>query len=361
MKRLWITAVALGLAAPPLGGQEGGIGAPCGDPRIPQGARETCATVAQAVESAQPQIGILLAGGNPTLGTASTGGIRLGVLPRVSATAKANLVFIRLPAILAENAGSGARRLNEAVGLPAPALSGTLSVGVYPGISLAPTIGGFGGVDLLASATWLPLESLGAEGFGGEVPELTYGFGARLGILRESFTTPGISVSLMRREMGDLAYGNVCASPTRLAEESQDGYRIEGGACTGGGGDPGEFRVDLTNWSGRAAISKRLLGWGLTAGVGYDRFGSDAGYGLRTACPPGVGSSCYVRASELELDNDRWSGFVDVSFTLLLASFGVELGWLQGAEPLPAFRDLRSEFDPRSGTFFGSVGFRLAL
>ena len=45
-------------------------------------ARETCLTVAQAAESAQPQLGILVAGGNPTLGTASTGGVRLGFSPQ---------------------------------------------------------------------------------------------------------------------------------------------------------------------------------------------------------------------------------------------------------------------------------------
>jgi hypothetical protein len=362
MRRLVVTAAALALAAPPLFAQQSGISEPCSDPRIPQDAQATCVTVAQAVESAQPQIGILLAAGNPTLGTASTGGIRLGVLPRVSATLKGNVVFVRLPGILAENAGGAAQRLNEAVGLPVPALSGTLSVGVYPGVSLAPTVGGFGAVDLLASATWLPLQALGAEGFEGEAPDFTYGFGARLGILRESFTTPGVSVSLMRREMGDLAYGDVCPSPAPLeVSESRPEYELRGGVCTGGG-DPGEFRVDLTNWSGRAAVSKRLLGVGLAAGVGYDRFESDAGFGLRTRCPAGVGSSrCFVRASGLELDNDRWSGFVDASFTLLLASFGVELGWLQGTEPLPRFENLKSEFDPRSGTFFGSVGFRLAL
>ena len=32
---------------------------------------------------------------------------------------------------------------------------------------------------------------------------------------------------------------------------------------------------------GRAAIGKRLLGLGLTAGIGYDRFSSEVGYGFR--------------------------------------------------------------------------------
>lgn len=361
MRGVGLIAAALGLAAAaPAWAQEPGLAAPCSDPRVPSGARENCAIVAQAVESAQPQLGILLAGGNPTLGTASTGGIRLGVLPRVSATAKVNAVFIRLPDILAESSGGAVQRLNDVTGIPAPALSGTVSVGVYPGISIAPTVGGVGAIDLLGTATWLPLGTFQVEGFRDDVPDFTYGVGARLGVLRESFTTPGVSVSLMYRRLGSLSYGNVCETPTATQTERRNGYAIEAGAC-GGGGDPGEFELDLTNWSARAAVSKRLLGLGLTAGVGRDRFESGVGFGLRSACPVAGSSQCYVRASELEVSNDRWSGFVNGSFSILMATLAAEVGWLQGTEPLPAFRDLRSEFDPKNGTFFGSVGFRLAL
>ncbi len=359
-KRIGMVLAGVALAAAPALSQ--GLAAPCGDPRVPAGARENCVVVAQAVESAQPQLGILLAGGNPTLGTASTGGIRLGVLPRVSASAKANLVFIRLPDILAESAGGAVQRLNDATGIPAPALSGTVSLGVFPGVSVAPTIGGIGAVDLLGSATWLPLATFDTEGFSaGSVPDFAYGIGARVGILRESFTMPGISVSLMYRKLDELSYGDVCERPAPVLQPAEgDGYTAEGGFCTVDG-DPGEFRLDLTDWSTRAAVSKRLFGLGLTAGVGYDRFASDVGFGLRTPCLSAGAQGCYARFSDLEVDADRWSGFVDGSFTALFATLAVELGWLQGTEPLPAFDELASDFDPKKGTFFGSVGVRLAL
>ena len=360
MKRLALAALGAALFAQGASAQENtGAAAPCGDPRVPQSAQQTCTVVAQALESAQPQLGILLAGGNPTLGTASTGGIRLGVLPRISATVKANVVLVRLPDILAEAGGGRVQELNERVGIPAPALSGTLSAGLYPGISLAPTVGGVGAVDLLASASWLPLEPLGVEGFGRSTSDFAWGVGARVGILRESFTTPGISVSGMYRRMGDLGFGDVCAQPAAATEETREGYRLQYGACTGGG-NAGEFTADLTDLSGRAAISKRLFGWGLTAGVGYDRFESDAGFGFRGACPTGT-QQCFFRVSELEVDNDRWSAFANASFTALVATLALEAGWLQGAEPLRSFRNLRSEFDPKTGTFFGSIGLRVSL
>lgn len=355
-----VAVAALGMAPAPAFSQEAGLGAPCNDPRLPESVRADCFTVAQAVESAQPQLGILLAGGNPTLGTASAGGIRLGILPRVSATAKANLVFIRLPDILAEGAGGATQRLNDATGIPAPALSGTVSVGVYPGFSIAPTVGGIGAVDLLGSATWLPLETFGVEGFGDDAPGFSYGVGARLGVLRESFTTPGLSVSLMYHRLDELRYGSVCEEPgLGGVTEERDGYTAQAGPCAGGG-DPGEFRVDLSTWSARAAASKRLLGLGLTAGVGYDRYGSDVGFGLRTPCPEDAGSNCYFRAAGMELDSDRWSGFVNGSFSLLMATLAAEVGWLQGADPIDGFPSA-SDFDPSTGTFFGSLGFRLAL
>lgn len=358
IKRFGLAAAALGLAAGSAAAQ--GAAVPCAefsDPSI----SSTCYTVAQAVESAQPQLGIVLTGGNPTLGTASTGGIRLGLLPRVSATAKANLVFVRLPDILAESAGGAAQTLNDATGIPVPALSGAASVGVFPGISLAPTVGGVGAVDLLGSATWLPLGTFDVEGFSEDTPDFSYGVGARLGLLRESFTMPGISVSLMYHRLGTVSYGDVCDQPLLggIVQE-RNGYTVAAGPCVNGEGDPGEFAVDLGNWSTRAAVSKRLLGLGLTAGVGYDRFSSDAGFGFRTRCPDAGTSNCYARFSDLEVDNGRWSGFVDGSFSLLVATFAAELGWMQGEDAIAGFPSA-SDFDPGSGTFFGSLGFRIAL
>ncbi len=358
-KRAGWTALVLGLFATPAAAQ---VTAPCqviSDPEV----ASTCFTVAQAVESAQPQLGIVLTGGNPTLGTASTGGIRLGVLPRVSATAKVNVVFVRLPDILTESAGSGVQRLNDATGIPVPALSGTASVGVYPGISIAPTVGGVGAVDLLGSATWLPMGTFDVEGFSEDTPDFSFGLGARLGILRESFTMPGVSVSLMYHRLGTVSYGNVCGVPGPEVRDPSGGFSRTSGPCLGDG-DPGEFSVDLSNWSTRAAVSKRLLGLGLTAGVGYDRFSSDAGFGFRTRCSAvgvDVGAdNCFLRFSGLELDNDRWSGFLNGSFSVLMATLAAEVGWMQGSDPIRGFPSA-SDFDPGNGTFFGSVGFRIAL
>lgn len=339
-----------------LSAQEGGAGGACARPEVPEGSRQFCYTVAQAAESAQPQIGILVAGGNVTPGSASTGGLRLGILPGVSATGKVNLVLARTPDILAEGAESsqGVQQRKLLV----PALSGTASVAVFPGISLAPTMGGIGAVDLLGSATWLPLKEAGG-GFRAGTASTSFGVGGRIGILKESFTLPGASVSLMYHRLGKVEYGAVCESPLLVIASEQPDYRLESGSCMEEG-DPGEFSFDLTGWSTRAQVSKRLLILGLAAGVGYDRLSSDVGFGFRSRCPVSALQGCFVRVTDARLENDRWSTFVNASLGGLLGSLVVEAGWLQGSEPITGY-DASRGFDPAAGTLFGSVGVRLTL
>ncbi|HYW09828.1 MAG TPA: hypothetical protein VE913_22885, partial [Longimicrobium sp.] len=271
MKRTYLAALALACCAAPAAAQND-INTVCGT--YSGEVRNRCAAVAQAVDAAQPQLGILMAGGNPTLGTASTGGVRLGILPRVSAGARVNVVFARLPDIRDSGSGSGSY-VPEKFSVPAPAVGANVSLGVFPGISVAPLIGGVGAVDLLGSVTVLPLSLAGVDGL--ENDAVSWGAGARVGLLRESFVTPGASVSLMYRRMGEVRFGEVCDN---------------GGTdtCTGGG-DIGEIAFGLSNWSARGAVGKRFLGLGLTAGVGYDRFNTDADLAFRAPSPPVQGFS----------------------------------------------------------------------
>ena len=349
MKRTYLAALALACSATPAAAQND-INSVCD--QFNGDTRTRCAAVAQAVDAAQPQLGILMAGGNPTLGTASTGGVRLGILPRVSAGGRVNVVFARLPDIREEGSANGGF-VPDKFSVPAPAIGANVSVGVTPGVSLAPLIGGFGAVDLLGSLTFLPLSVAGVDGL--EENVTSWGVGARVGLLRESFVTPGVSVSLMYRHMGDVKYGDVCEGA-----EGQDPLSSQSRLCASEG-DFGEVEFDLKNWSARGAVSKRLLGFGLTAGVGYDRF--DTGADLAFRAPSGLVPNpirSIIRLDNVRVDNDRWSAFVNGSFTLLVASIVAEAGWMQGNEPISGFPST-SDFDPGDGTLFGSVGFRLSL
>lgn len=337
-KQMALAAAAV-LAAAPLAAQNN-INTVCGG--VPAQAQDECAIVAQAVDAAQPQLGILMAGGNPILGTASTGGVRLGLIPRVSVTGRVNVVGARLPDIR-ELEGSDVDEFT----LPAPAIGANVSLGLTQGFSVAPLIGGFGAIDLLGSVSILPLSVVGDD-FGENA--FSWGAGARVGLIRESFVTPGVSVSLMYRDLGEVSFGQVCEGT-----EASVGGNVS--TCTGGG-DFGEIDFGLSNWSARAAVSKRLLGLGLTAGVGYDQFDTDANFAFRA--PAVGGTEAIYRLNDVAVDNDRWSAFLDASFTVLVASLVGEVGWMQGSDPIGGFPST-SDFDPGEGTWFGSLGFRLSL
>src|SRR5438132_12610850 len=134
-----------------------------------------CNLLAQAIDIAQPRIGLALAGGNPVAGTASTMGKSIVALPRFSLIARGTGVYAKLPEISTNNSASHAL---------VPSGNLDASFGVFTGFGLLPTVGGFLSLDLLGSAGILPAPT--SKGFSGSAR--SYAGGARLGILRESFT-----------------------------------------------------------------------------------------------------------------------------------------------------------------------------
>jgi hypothetical protein len=343
-------SVMVALMVPAMLGAQRSVDAVCDE--FGGEAQARCTVVAEAVNAAQPQLGMLMAGGNPTLGTASTGGVRLGFLPAVSAGVRLNVVLARLPDIREVRRQDG-QVMPAQFRLPAPAVGANASIGLTRGVSLAPMVGGFGAVDLLGSVTMMPLDLLGVSDVGGN--PVSWGAGARVGLLRESFLSPGVSVSVMYRRMGEVRIGDVCP------DAGEPVVQPDPGPCPGSG-DFGEVAFGLDNWSARAAVSKRLLGFGLTGGLGWDRFRTDADLAFRAPAAPSGGTFTEViyRRSDVRVENTRLSAFANASYTLLVGSLVAELGVMQGGSPVPGF-PTASDFNPRAGTVFGSVGARLSL
>jgi hypothetical protein len=333
-----LAALLCGAAA---AAQDSGLGAPCA--QLASGdARERCFAVAQTAESLQPQLGILIAGGNPILGRAGAGGLRLGTIPRLDVSPRLNLTFVRLPDILAAEAGTTAERLNRTLGIPAPAVGATVAVGVLPGFTVSPGFGGVGSVDLLAGATVLPFAFFDTEGF--TRSHIGLSGGARIGLLRESFVVPAASISVLYRRLGTATLGDVCRGVERSGE------------CFGTG-DMGEVAFDLTDLSTRLAVSRRFLGIAVAGGIGYDRFSSDVSYAVRQPVTDQV--AAIFRSPEMELRSDRWSAFGNLGYNFLLTTLVVEAGWMQGQSPIQSYT-VRG-FDPRGGTWFGSIGGRIGI
>ncbi len=232
-----------------------------------------CQTFENAEITAQ-RTGIALSGGNPLLGASSTLGIRLGAIPKVSVAAR--VTGARL-VISDEESADAADELSSI----ARSINADASLGIFSGFSLLPTVGGFGSIDLLGSYGKLSLSD--DDRFTGDPS--SWAAGVRIGILRESFTAPGISVSAMYRSIG--TYSHTVGEP---------------------GIDAGTIMILDNNLAVnlRATVGKRILMLGAVAGVGYDRFNSDAAL----VTPAGTLTQ--------ELETSATTFFGNLSWTMLI-------------------------------------------
>ncbi|HEX6941201.1 MAG TPA: hypothetical protein VF158_17525 [Longimicrobiales bacterium] len=288
-------------------------------------ARRFCNLVAQAIEVAQPVVGLAATGGNPVPGTASTLGMRLGALPRFSVAGRATGVFAELPPAL--DIGD-----TDDIGIFVPSLNVDAAVGIFGGYSPAPTVGGVASLDGLASFGFLPLPG-GDDGF--DDSPWTWAAGLRLGILRESFTLPGISVTGMYRRIGDFTFGD----PQLRTDDAF-------------------FDMSVGIWSLRGAVSKRILMLGLTLGAAYDHYSSDVDFGFND---PADAAADPIRVRLEDFENNRFALFGNVSWTLLILHLVGELGWQSGADQVGGIFPAGVHFDADDGRFFGSLALRLSI
>src|SRR3954469_7033641 len=106
-----------------------------------------CAAAVDGTRAFHPILGMLVSGGNPTIGSAAT----LGGVGHASLTLRANAGNVVLPDL--DYTGSSSTVPGEEALVPAPVVEGAL--GIYRGMS-----GGLFAVDLLGSALLLPTEQM---------------------------------------------------------------------------------------------------------------------------------------------------------------------------------------------------------
>lgn len=275
-----------------------------------------CTEAAVAARAVQGHVALLGGLGAEVPGSAGTLGRRLGATPRVAVSVRAAFANAGVPDL--SDAGEGPARRTTFV---LPAVHGGLTLGLFEGFSPLPTVGGVLALDLLGSAGVVFLPS--GEGFDGGAS--SFSFGARLGLLRESFTLPGVALSLTRRMAGSVRLGDVNAD------------------------DRAAVTLDPTVTSVRATVGKDLLGVGILAGVGWDHHGGEAVVEL-----PGGPA-----ASTDDYDATRTLVFGGASLTFLVLQMSGEVGWVQGFDEVPSYRNV--PFDLTEGTVFASLAFRLTL
>ena len=260
--------------------------------------------------------GSLLAGmGAPAPGTASNLGTRVGGGPRWSVfgqmgTSSWGMPDPTDPAVETE--------------LWVPAVRFGAAAGLFDGFRLMPTVGGFLALDVFADASFVLAP--GSDGFDGSLR--SFAAGARVGLFREGFTVPGVSLSLARRVYGDAGYGD----PAR--------------------GEVFGVTVDPATTSFRAVVGKDLFAVELLGGFGWDDFSGDA----LLLASDGAGGIVST-SGRLEGSRRVWFGSASTTFSLIL-SLAVEAGWAEGLDPVPA---LTGEHDPTEGSAFVSFSARLVL
>lgn len=277
-----------------------------------------CRELALAAMAVQRGVGLALALGSDVPGTSSTAGRRMGSVPRFGFALAATGIGMGMPRVSARSAEGLAEEVDPTV----IGLRGVVSAGLVDGFQFAPGIGGFLSADLTASYSrlWLPE----GEGFGG--PSSGVGLGARVGILRESFTTPGISVSLARRWHETVGTGDV-----------EDG-------------NPGELETDLEVTSLRAMLGKNWFVVGLMAGAGWDRYAGEA----TVSATGGVDETGAVSG---RLASERTVYFVSAWYNFLISQLSAEVGVADGVSD--PFDDRSAGYDPDRRHWFASVAVRV--
>ena len=286
-------------------------------------AQRVCAAAVDGTRAFHPIVGVLVSGGNPTIGTAGT----LGGLGHASFTLRANAVELVLPD-LSYNGSSSTVPAGSKIFAPAPLVEGSL--GLYKGMPA-----GLFAVDFLGSAQLLPTNQIdnlvvesGARKLG--TIALGLGYGARIGILREMGPLPAVSFSIMRRDIPRITYGDI---------NSGDSY---------------SYGVDLHATNLRLVASKQLLILGLAAGLGWDKYTGDAVIRFRdpiTLTPePDV---------PVELSSSRGLAFVNAGLNMSVLRLTGEVGYQTGKDQnlSTSFED----FDTTKGKFFAGLGLRLGF
>jgi hypothetical protein len=313
-----LVALLLGAAAAPAAAQN----PECTRFQPSPQAFNVCNAAVDGTRTFHPLAGGLVSGGNPVIGRAGT----LGGFGHASFTVRANLGSISLPSLEFDGSSSTVEQEDEIV-FPAPLVEA--AVGVWSGLP-----GGLLAVDALGSAVLLPddIDELSVDPDATSIGDLALGlgYGVRVGLLPGRGLVPAVSLSVMRRSVPRVQYGDVAT------------------------GDDYSYAVDLTATNLRLVAGSAFGPLAVSAGVGRDTYTGDALIRFRDPLLIAV-----IGEADLELDASRTMLFADAGLSLGLVTIAGELGWQSGTDD-----DLATTFegfDPEEGMLFGGFGLRVSF
>jgi len=298
--------------------------------------QDACQKAIDVFQYLAPQLGVIISGGNATLGVGGT----LGGLGHIYISGRANVVNSNIPRVdQVTPATTGARSdeyptQSQIAGIP----QADVAIGLFRGLPLGVT--NVGGIDLLGSVSYLP--SLDASGVHINTPNgsVKFGGGVRVGIIQESILFPGISVTYLHRGL-----------PT-----------VDLAANDGGGDSLNLKNIDVSTDSYRLVASKSLLMLGLAAGVGQDRYSSSAtgsGYvaarGVAGVGTPGESLGPISMKQKLT----RTTYFLDATLNFPIIKLIGEIGRTNSVD-VPTYNSFAGAA-PGSAQTYGALGVRFGI
>ena len=287
-----------------------------------QNARQSCDAAVDITRAYHPIAGLLISGGNPLLG----GGAAMGGLGKFAVGLRANAVHVSIPALAVDASNNVAQ--SDALLAPAPLLEGAL--GLFKGLP-----NGMLSLDFLASAQLVPNDRLVSEiRVDPDAPRigpisLGLGYGGRLGLLAPHGPLPGVSVSVMRRSIPQVGFGDLSAGDDLAAD------------------------LNLHATSIRVVASQRWAVLSLAGGAGWSRYTGDAVAAFRdpaTSLPSTI---------SVHLDQRRTVIFADAGIDLKFMKLVGEIGHQSGKDQqlVTTFQG----FDDTKGTTFYSAELRFGF
>ncbi len=279
-----------------------------------------CTAAVDATRAFHPVLGRLVSGGNPVLGS---GGV-VGGPGHFSVSARVNGIEVVLPDLSYDGSESSVPS-GQKVFAAAPQVDAV--VGLYGGLP-----SGLLALDVLGSAQLIPVSVFNdfrvdpdARRIGDVA--LGFGFGARVGVLRETGPLPGISISIMRRNIPMITYGNVT------------------------NGDEFQYSADLHATNLRLVVGKQLAVVALAGGIGWDKYTGNGVIRVPTILNP--------VDFLFKLETTRATLFLDAGLDLGVVKLVGEGGYQTGKD-----QELSTDFeglDTKKGKFYGGLGLRVGL
>ena len=299
---------------------------------------DACQQTVDLLNYMVPQIGTAMAGGNTTLAQGGTLGWRtVPPIPHFAVDVRFSVVLGNLPTLQtpavtlpAATAPPASRAfLTSTAPVPFPAVDA--AIGVWKGFPVG--VSTMGGVDLLLSASYIPSGKIDVITLEPDA-SLKIGYGVRVGILQESLTMPGVGFSYIKRGTPKTTIkADAGSGATKTVLEIKD------------------LELDATSW--RFTVSKSLFLFGVSAGVGQDKYDATTTIALTPPAP--------ATMAPFVLDNaaiTRTNYFADLSMNLLILKIVAGGGMVSGGD-ITTYNSF--DVKPDKSRMYGTVGVRLGL